>query len=389
MLHLILSIMPMFVCQFWVILLCMDHKQNLSKYYLALFLLVMGVNYFTHAAFFNRQYELFAFMDNIWVFTSLSAYPLYYYYIRLLTSDLKIDWRKSWILLPSLILLAFSFVVYFAMSPEELGIFIHGVMYHEPGYIKPYPPLVQLQVLRTVLFKVVFLIQLFISVYFSYHLVNRYNKELNEFYSNTGGKDLSHLKYLLLAFIFASVVSSISSVVGKEYFIDKGVLLIIPSFMHSLCLFFIGYVGYHQHFTIVDFTKDVNDFKTKELIVNTEKKRSTSKSKIIKEQLSNLLEKEELFKNPELRITDITYMLGTNRTYISNIVNEEMQTNFCDWVNSFRIDYAKKAMRDPEFENLSLLQIAEMSGFSSLSVFYRAFKAREGVAPGEFKSRKS
>ena len=386
-LHRILSLMPMFVSLFWVMLLLIDSNRNLSKNYLAFFFSLTAINYFVHAAFFNREYSLFAFMDNIWVFTSLSAYPLYYYYIRLLTRDVKIDLRWSWILLPSLTLSVFSFAVYFAMSPEELDVFIHGIMYHEQGYTKPYSQLVNLQIFRTLLFKSIFLIQVIASVYFGYRLIAQYNKEVREFYSNTGGKDLSPLKLVLLAFLLASFISLASGVLEKDFFIDKGFLIAIPSLTHSLFLFFIGYVGYHQNFTVANFFDDVNDYK-KKLQIAKEIKQSTLENIITKKQLYDLVVENELYKNPELRITDLALMLATNRTYVSRIVNEEMKTNFCDWVNSFRIEYVKETMEDPDFNHLSLLEIAEMSGFSSLSAFYRVFKEKEGVTPGKYREEK-
>ena len=386
-LHRILSLMPMFVSLFWVMLLLIDSNRNLSKNYLAFFFSLTAINYFAHAAFFNREYSLFAFMDNIWVFTSLSAYPLYYYYVRLLTRDVKIDLRWSWILLPSLTLSVFSFAVYFAMSSEELDVFIHGIMYHEQGYTKPYSQLVNLQIFRTLLFKSIFLIQVIASVYFGYRLIDQYNKEVREFYSNTGGKDLSPLKLVLLAFLFASFISLASGVLEKDFFIDKGFLIAIPSLTHSLFLFFIGYVGYHQNFTVANFFDDVNDYK-KKLQIAKEIKQSTLENIITKKQLYDLVVENELYKNPELRITDLALMLATNRTYVSRIVNEEMKTNFCDWVNSFRIEYVKETMEDPDFNHLSLLEIAEMSGFSSLSAFYRVFKEKEGVTPGKYREEK-
>lgn len=383
-LYLILSVAPMFVCLFWAILLLLDGKLNLSKKYLAFFLFLSAVNYFVHATYFNQQYSLFGFMDNIWVFTSLSVYPLYYYYIRLLTRDIKIDLRWSWLLLPSLSVSVFSFVIYFAMSPEELDIFIHGVMYYKQGYTKPYPQLVNLQIFRILLFNIFFLLQVILSVYYGYKLIVQYNKEVKEFYSDTGGKDLTPLKWVIFAFLFASSVSLASLALGKNFFIDKGCLIVIPSVTHSLFLFFIGYVGYHQNFTVVDFFSDVDDY-NEEALAAEEIKESSLKSKITKEQLYDLVVEDELYKNPELRITDIALMLATNRTYISRIVNEEMETNFCDWINSYRIEYVKTLMENPECNNLSLLEIAEMSGFSSLSVFYRVFKSKEGVTPGKYR----
>lgn len=382
--HLILSVMPMFVCLFWVILLLCDNNRNLPKSYLGFFLSLSVINYFTHAAFFNRQYHLFAFMENVWVFTSLAGYPLYYYYIRLLTRDTRIDWRWSWILLPALALSVFSFIVYFAMSPEELDLFIRRVMYHEPEYNDiSYPPSVRLQIFRIFLFKVFFSAQVILSVWFGNRLIVRYNKEVKEFYSNTGDKDLSPVKWILFAFVFASVISLASNVIGKDFFVDKGFLILLPSLTHSLFLFFIGYVGYRQNFTISDFTKDVNNY----LLSHTVHTGSPDRNKITKQQLEKLVAEEELYKNPNLRITDIAFILGTNRTYVSRTINEDMQTNFCDWVNGFRIEYIKGIMKNPEYDNLSMLQIAEMAGFSSLSAFYRVFKAKERIAPGKYRER--
>lgn len=384
---LILSVMPMFVCFFWVMLLLCGRERNLSKRYLAFFLSLSVINYFTHASFFNREYELFAFMDNIWVFTSLAGYPLYYYYIRLLTHDVKINWRWSWIVAPSFLLSLFSFVIYFAMSSDELDLFIHGVMYHEAGYAEPYPQLVRLQILRISLFQIIFIVQVALSVYFGLRLIMRYNKNVREFYSNTGGKDLSPVKWLLLAFLFASVISLLSSMIGKDFFIDKTTLLAIPSITHSLFLFFIGYVGYHQDFTIIHFMKDVNDYRSQKTFPD-EKENTSFRNMITKRQLIQLMEEKKLFTNPELRITDIALMLGTNRTYISRIVNEEMQTNFCDWINSYRIDYAVDIMNDPQQNHLSALQISEISGFSSVSAFYRVFKEKQGISPGRYREQK-
>ncbi len=380
----IFSIMPILVCLFWITILLHTGKTNLPKRYLAFFLILSSLNYLVHAAFFNHAYRLFAFMDNIWVFTSLAGYPLYYYYIRLLTHDLKINWRWSWILLPSIALSAFSFFIYFSTSPDNMQAYIHSVMYHEEGYTEPLPLLMTLETFKNGAFKVIFPIQVILSVYFGYKLINQYNKTLKDFYSNTGGKDLSHIKWLLFAFIFASIISVISSQIGKDFFINKGTLLAIPSVTHSLFLFFIGYVGFYQNFTITDFANDLNSTnKTDEC----EDENSILSQTISKIQLNQLLEEKELFKNPELRISDIALMLGTNRTYISRIINETMQINFCDWVNSYRITHAKKLMKSPYSNDLTLSEISEKSGFKSVSTFYRLFKEKEGIPPGEYRKK--
>lgn len=383
-LYYILSVMPLLICLLWAIILFRNSKTNLPKRYLAFFLLLSSLNYLVHASFFNYAYRLFAFLDNIWIFTSLAGYPLYYYYIRLLTHDLKINWQWSWILIPSIALSIYSFFIYFITSPDDMQAYIHSIMYHEEGYAQPSHLLMNLQTFKDGAFKVIFLLQIILSVSFGYKLISQYNKRLKDFYSNTKGKDLNSIKWLLFAFMFASIISTISSQIGKDFFINKGALLAIPSVTHSLFLFFIGYVGFHQTFSIADFTNDLNNAdKTDE----SENENSALSQTISKVQLNQLLEEKGLFKNPELRISDIALMLGTNRTYISRIINETMQINFCDWVNSYRITHAKKLMKSPYSNDLTLSEISEKSGFKSVSTFYRLFKEKEGIPPGEYRKK--
>lgn len=201
-------------------------------------------------------------------------------------------------------------------------------------------------------------------------------------------KELTRILWVLVALVFTSAISAVSNVVGKDFFIDKGLLLVFPSIAHSLFLAMIVYVGYYQNFTIVEFQKDLmlcqlaeedDDDYAKSLDDIDEKE------KITKQQIEEILLSNNLFTNPNLRIGDIADIAGTNRTYISKIVNDGMGTNFCDWVNSYRLEYAKELMNDPDSNHLTLAEIAEFSGFTSISVFYRVFKQKEGMPPRRFR----
>ncbi len=387
MFNVIFSVMPMFVALFWSISLLIGADGNLSKKFLSFFLFLSTINYFTHFAFFNNLYEWFGFLDNIWVFTSLVGYPLYYYYVRLLTKDLKINWRWIWILVPAFLITIFSFVIYFKMSSSELDVFIHNVMYHENNTIVAgqYSSLVELQILRTKMFKIVFFLEVIFSVYFAYKLIVEHNSKIRSFYSNVAGKDLGLVKWVIQAFLFASIVSIVSNFIGKDYFVEHNSFLVIPSITHSMFLFFIGYVGFRQDFTIVDFNRDL----VQELPLPDKNNKSSFCNEDIhstlKSRLLCLFEEEKVFKNPELRITDVASLLGSNRTYTSRIVNEDFDTNFCDFVNSYRVDYAKKLILEDKDNKLSTNDISVQAGFSSESSFYRAFKLKMGMTPVQYR----
>jgi len=393
MLYRIFSVLPMIVSLFWILMLLIDKHKNRSKKFFILFLTFLLINYFAHAAYFNHEYGLYTVLDSVWVFTSLMSFPLYYYYIRLLTMDISVQYKWVWLSLPSLLLAIYSAVIYLLMTPIEVESFIQGVMYQKSGY-EPYSRLVRLQILREHLFKVLFSVQVILSVYFGFRLINKYNKKVKAFYSNLGGKDLTPLKWAVTALLLASMVSVVASSIGKSYFIAHPWLLFIPSVIYSGCIFFSAYVAYMQRFTIEHFTQNVREYELKKAFKG--KKNvvryhipGIDNLKSLRERLIYLLEKMEIFKNPELKISDVSLLLKTNRTYVSKVVNEELNTNFCDLVNSYRVNYAEELLCSPEQANsLSIAEIAEMSGFSSESSFYRVFKNKKGISPGIYKQHR-
>ncbi|MEA4885543.1 MAG: AraC family transcriptional regulator [Bacteroides graminisolvens] len=304
-----------------------------------------------------------------------------------------IQYKWSWLALPSFLLAIYSAVIYSLMTPSEVESFIQGVMYQKSGY-EPYSRLVRLQILREHLFKVLFSVQVILSVYFVFRLINKYNKRVKAFYSNLGGKDLTPMKWAVAALLLASMVSVLANSIGNSYFITHPQLLFIPFTIYSVCIFFSAYVSYMQRFTIEHFTQNVNEYELSRVF--TVKKPvahyyipGMDNLKSLRDRLIYLLEKMEIFKNPELKISDVSLLLKTNRTYVSKVVNEELNTNFCDLVNSYRVNYAEELLCSPEQANsLSIAEIAEMSGFSSESSFYRVFKNKKGISPGVYKQHR-
>ena len=98
----IFSVLPMIVSLFWIVMLLLDNQKNRSKKFFILLLTIILINFIAHAAYFNHEYETYTVLDTVWVFTSLMIFPLYYYYIRLLTTDAAVQHKWAWLALPSL-----------------------------------------------------------------------------------------------------------------------------------------------------------------------------------------------------------------------------------------------------------------------------------------------
>ena len=99
----------------------------------------------------------------------------------------------------------------------------------------------------------------------------------------------------------------------------------------------------------------------------------------MKNELVQLFDEKEIYTNGNLTITDVAALLGTNRTYVSNVINNEFGFSFYQFVNKYRIQ--KATILFIQHPDMQIQEIASLSGFNSLSSFISAFKLNEGITP--------
>ena len=105
----------------------------------------------------------------------------------------------------------------------------------------------------------------------------------------------------------------------------------------------------------------------------------------LQERIVQLMEQEQLFRKPDLRIADIATRLHTNTTYISACINSQMGLSFPRFVTAYRIRFAQEQMR--LYPDKKLSSIIEEAGFASENSFFRSFKAETGCTPAEWKQQ--
>ncbi len=100
------------------------------------------------------------------------------------------------------------------------------------------------------------------------------------------------------------------------------------------------------------------------------------------ERLGELMSEEKIYLNPKLTLSELALRVGTNRTYLSNYINQVLHLTFFDYVNSLRLDFANDLLLNTNF---TLEVIAEKSGFNSLSTFRRCFMQRHDCSPSAYR----
>lgn len=101
-------------------------------------------------------------------------------------------------------------------------------------------------------------------------------------------------------------------------------------------------------------------------------------------ELLELMESKKVFLQNDLSLDDLAKQLNTNRTYISQIINDNFNTNFSNFVNDYRVKEAKEIFLHSSHKYLTIEAIAQKVGFNSKSSFNTAFKKFTGLTPSNF-----
>jgi AraC-like DNA-binding protein len=107
------------------------------------------------------------------------------------------------------------------------------------------------------------------------------------------------------------------------------------------------------------------------------------------EALRRELEVNRTYREEALSIAALAGRLGAPEYRLRRLINQRLgHRNFSAFLNSYRLDEAIAALGDATQAEVPILTIALDAGFQSVSVFNRAFKARTGVTPTEFRQRR-
>ena len=113
---------------------------------------------------------------------------------------------------------------------------------------------------------------------------------------------------------------------------------------------------------------------------------SDEKSLELFRQLEKAMREDKIYQDKTLNKDRVAELLGTNRTYLSRIINEQAQTSFTHYINHFRIEEAVRQLSDPT-NDIPLKALASELGFNSISTFYNLFQSSVGMTPAQYRSK--
>ena len=114
---------------------------------------------------------------------------------------------------------------------------------------------------------------------------------------------------------------------------------------------------------------------------------SDSFSERVKTRLLSLLELEKPYLNGNLRVQDLANMLNISSHQLSQVINREFGQVFSDFINSYRVETAKRKLADPGLEIDKILKIAFESGFNNKASFNTVFRKFTSMSPSAYRKK--
>ena len=108
----------------------------------------------------------------------------------------------------------------------------------------------------------------------------------------------------------------------------------------------------------------------------------------VKECIKNLdylMQVEKVYRDEHISLQSLSRKLSVTPHQLSRILNEKVKKNFPDFVNTYRVEEAKKLLREPGRSSRKILTIAFDVGFNTKVAFNIAFKKYTKMTPTEFR----
>ncbi len=188
------------------------------------------------------------------------------------------------------------------------------------------------------------------------------------------------------------ISSTLLFIVFALFHLDMSKVSTIHSWRNLISTLVIIYLGHHmlrqnkKHRVYQLYLKDTESNAS---TVHIHHKESPDEDTLIEsieaihEMLNQQIMSDTLFLNPKLTVADLSATLGIKQTCLSKYFNTVLDISFNTYINHFRIAYAIDLMKE-KYENYTIDYIAQQSGFTNRTTFYRAFKREKGMSPSKY-----
>jgi AraC-like DNA-binding protein len=113
---------------------------------------------------------------------------------------------------------------------------------------------------------------------------------------------------------------------------------------------------------------------------------TVGEAEVIMSKLTRVMEVERLYIDPEITLPKVAERIQIRSHKLSQVINQQLNMTFNEYINSCRIGEIKGIMKLPEYKSLKIASIAYDCGFNTISSFNSAFKKFTNFTPSQYRN---
>ena len=220
--------------------------------------------------------------------------------------------------------------------------------------------------------------------------IKRYTQHIRTNFSDIDKIDLTWLKILVIGFlairfwavlVAAMIILSISFGISTNFEI-MGLAGNYITFLLVSVLIFFG-LGHSSVFEGLEL-RSPQEAETPKDEQEPEGQKDKIKPEMI-EQLTHYMAHEKPYLTPALTLEKLASQLRLQPRLLSNIINRHFDCNFFEFINSYRVEEAKRMLADKQHADKTMLDIMLDVGFNSKATFNTLFKKKSGMTPSGYR----
>lgn len=151
---------------------------------------------------------------------------------------------------------------------------------------------------------------------------------------------------------------------------------------------YVSFMIYATTWRILD-SSDYFDSPASFLFFPAVKYRKSSLSEANKEEILKKIRREmeagSYFTNNLASLAGLAKQINESPHHVSQVINEKMNRNFFEMLAFYRVEHAKKLIRQDKQGKITVEELAELVGYNSKSAFNSAFRKYSSKTPSEYR----
>ena len=302
--------------------------------------------------------------------------PLFYLYIR---SSLNPDERrKAWVhFIPALFWL--FYMVFQFIQPDEIKYNSYVETKHPDwGYLDLEHKISEDPLGIRAYVNQLTVIQFVVYICASILLLLKKFRSLNQSLFKTDNELLIILRNTTFHFLLIIVLF----IATKLYF---GMRSDIGGYIVASYVSFMIYITSYQVLNRSDFFNTPSSFFSFPMTKYQKSSLSDESKKIILSKIKKEMEGNRYFTNNLASLSGLSKQINESSHHVSQVINEKLNKSFFELLAVYRVEYAKKLIREDKEVKLTVEELTELVGYNSKSSFNIAFKKYTLKTPSEYR----